>query len=62
MHDRLNVALLVGIFASFLAAVLLFLFTGTPSRPVGGLLLAVGLAAIAGARGVAATANQPKKD
>lgn len=49
----------IGILGFFAAAVLISLFTGAPARLIGGLLLAVGLGAIAGARGVAAAAAQP---
>lgn len=59
MRDRLNLLLLIGIFGSFAAGVLFFLFTGVPSRLGGGLLVVVGLVAILGARGAAAAAAKP---
>ena len=59
MRDRLNLLLFIGILGSFAAGVLLFLFTGATARLVGGLLVVVGLVAIAGARSVAAAAARP---
>lgn len=60
MRDRWNLILLIGIFGSFAAGVLLFLFTGVSSRLVGGLLVVIGLVAILGARGAADAAAKPE--
>lgn len=47
MSERLGVALFVAVLGSFAAAVLLALFTSTPGRAIGALLVACGLAAVA---------------
>lgn len=59
MRDRANRAQLVVIIGAFASGVLLFVFTGAPSRLIGSLLLAGGLVAVAGARGIAAAAAKP---
>ena len=53
----MSLLLLCGVIGSFVAAVLLGLFTNAPSRALGALVLAVGLAAVTFAR-VLATAQK----